>query len=132
MSMRNSMESGNTWKKKKKLCKKIRELLFNSLINWWYKVLFLLVYFQMQQLWRLFGMIHVVQLVAILGLNDLELCSFLYWVIGQTKSNMIDLMGNEWKVIMEKVNGKMKTIDWRGEKKGDYAIVFQIREEIEL
>ena len=28
---------------------------------------------------------------------------------------MIDLMGNEWKVIMEKVNGKMKTIDWRGE-----------------
>ena len=45
---------------------------------------------------------------------------------------MIDLMGNEWKVIMEKVNGKMKTIDWSGEKKGDYAIVFQIREEIEL
>ena len=61
-------------------------------------------------------MIHVVQLVAILGLNDLELCSSLYWVIGQTKSNMIDLMGNEWKVIMEKVNGKMKMIDWRGQK----------------
>ena len=30
---------------------------------------------------------------------------------------MIDLMSNEWNVIMEKVNGKMKTIDWRGEKK---------------
>ena len=25
-------------------------------------------------------------------------------------------MGNEWKVIMEKVNGKVKTIGWRGEK----------------
>ena len=33
---------------------------------------------------------------------------------------MIDLMGNEWKVIMEKVNGKMKTIDWRGEKETYY------------
>ena len=43
---------------------------------------------------------------------------------------MIDLMGNEWEVIMEKkVNWKIKTIDWRGQKKGDFAIVFQIREE---
>ena len=25
-------------------------------------------------------------------------------------------MGDEWKVIMEKMNGKMKTINWRGGK----------------
>ena len=38
MSMRNDKESGNT---RKKICKKIQELLFNSLVNWWYKVLVL-------------------------------------------------------------------------------------------
>ena len=37
MSMRNSMESENM---RKKLCKKIWELLYNSLVNWWYKLCF--------------------------------------------------------------------------------------------